>query len=270
MSCDAVQNRLLSQSDPRRLSEETRRHLSDCSSCQLMSARLVQLDDQLRNLPVPPSDPDVREAFIDRVTADGPVITRIPTIPRRDSVVDLPELLLKNGRWGYTAGIAAAIMLAVGAWWMTAGVTEPEPQVAALRHDLLGKNIKHLVAVTRSPAPADRIKEWAGVAQDLTSEARQLYLVAPTEEMTALKSMYERAVNEGVLGQADRLPDLMLPAEKSQLLTGVADQLSQTAAEANRLAATAPPPSRAALTDMATIARKAETRLRDRIRNGGA
>ena len=159
MSCQTVRNKLL-LADPRRLPAGLRDHVGGCDACGGFVAGLARLDDALLALPVP-TDPAVKEKFLLALDEAGPIITRVPTVPRRDSTL-LPALL-ERGRWRYPAGLAAGIALAVGGvWWADRPPAAPPAEVA-VRHDLLGKNVRTLVALTRTNDPRTRLTELVGV-----------------------------------------------------------------------------------------------------------
>src|SRR5579885_2061136 len=92
MNCEAVQNRLLALPDPRRASDELRGHLDGCPACRSFLAAVGRLDELLAAIPVPPPSEEVKAAFLDKVTEAGPIIRRLPVVPRRDSSVTLRAL----------------------------------------------------------------------------------------------------------------------------------------------------------------------------------
>lgn len=262
MTCDAAQNRLLTLADPARPPDPLRAHVEGCSACRSFAVRLGTLDKLLRQLPVPPADPQALVFTLDKVTADAPIITHVPTVPRRDSTVDLPRLLLKEGRWGYTVGVAASVGLAVFGWWLAVGrQPTPRPEYAAARHELLGQGVRHLAKLSASDKPDDQLQEWAGLAKDLTGEARKVYRVAEPAEIDALEGMFTKAVTKGVLGQANKVKELPADRRKPALADAVAKLDAAEKEVADLLAAGAPPKAKDALARMRDAAAQARTAL---------
>lgn len=265
MTCDAAQNRLLTLADPDRLPDPLRAHVEGCAACRSFAARLGTLDHLLRQLPVPPADPAALAATLDKVTADAPIITRVPTVPRRDSAIDLPKLLLKEGRWGYTVGVAASVGLAVFGWWILAGRT-PDARLqhaVAPRHELLGQGVRHLAMLSASDRPDDQVREWASLAADLSGEAGKVYRVADPAELDALEAMFSKAVTKGLLAQATKVKEL--PAARRKALADAASKLEAVEKEVAKLLADgAPPKAVAPLTKMAETAGQARKTLLNR------
>jgi hypothetical protein len=262
MTCDAAQNRLLTLADPGRPPDPLRLHVEGCGRCRLFAAKLGTLDKLLRQLPVPPADPQALAATLDKVTADAPIITRVPTVPRRDSTVDLPRLLLKEGRWGYTVGVAASVGLAVVGWWVLAGrVPDAKPQLAAApRHELLGHGVRHLAKLSASDKPDDQLREWAALATDLTREARTLYRVADPTEFDALEGMFTKAVTKGVVGQANKVAGLPA-ARRTAALSDATAKLAEAEKAVTALVPVAPPATKPALERMRDAVTQARTAL---------
>jgi hypothetical protein len=270
MSCETTRNRLIALPDPRRLPAGLRGHVAGCSGCAALADRLATLDRALAVLPVPAYDPAVKATFLAGFEDAGPIITRIPTVPRRDSVVSLLALL-DRGRWRYAAGLAAGIAVAVGGvWWADRPPAAPHPEVA-VRHDLLGKEVRHLVALTRTNDPRARLTELVGVAESLNAEARQMYLIAGADEMADLQRLFDKAVARGVVPQAERLPEQMPRADRAAALAAAQAALAAAEAEAGGLAGRAPVHTRPMLERMAASAKAARERLGALItRDGGA
>ncbi len=264
MSCETVRNKLL-MTDPRRLPAGLREHVAGCDGCTALADELVKLDAVLAALPVPPADPAVKAKFLASLEVAGPIITRIPTVPRRDSGVSLPALL-ERGRWRYPAGLAAGVALALGgAWWADRPPAPAAPEVA-VRHDLLGKEVRHLVALTKTNDPRARLTELVGVAGSLEAEARQMYLIADADAMTDLQKLFEKAVAKGGVSQAERLP----VADRAAALPAAQAALKSAEADATGLAGVAPEHTRPMLVKMAAAAKTARERLDALIRDGGA
>lgn len=262
MSCELVRNKLM-MADPRRLPTELRDHVAGCDGCSGFAAELTRLDTVLATLPIPPADPAVRDQFLASLADAGPIITRLPTV-RRDSALSLPALL-DRGHWRYPAGLAAGIALALGGvWWANRPPAPAAPEIV-VRHDLLSKEVRHLVALTRTNDPKTRLSELVEVAGSLEAEARQMYLIADAEAMTDLQKLFEKAVSKGVVGQAERLP----VADRAAALPAARSALQSAETDASGLAGVAPEHTRPMLQKMAAAAKKARERLDALARDGG-
>ncbi|OWK37973.1 hypothetical protein [Fimbriiglobus ruber] len=263
MKCEVVQNRLLALPDSHRVPDDLRAHVTTCTGCTAFLATAARLDGLLAALPVPQSSADVKAAFLERVTEAGPVIKRIPTIPRPDSTIDLRAVLMKNGRWKYAGALAASLLIGAGVWVAVGGKRAPgQPETVALKHELLNREVKHFDELANATTPPERIAVWSAVAADLRGEAKALYVAAQEPEMRALARMYEKAVREGVVAQAELLSPAPMPtAEKREALTEAANRLTEAEAEATSLAATAPPQSKNALLAIAKTAKDGKTKL---------
>ena len=254
MKCETLQNRLLAVADPRRLPDDVRAHVTECQACRVFHAKLVRLEGLLVAVPVPVST-DAKAALLDQVAAPGPIITRIPTVPRRDSSATIRALVAKTGRWKYVAGLAAGVMLAVCVW-LAGGNRQPAATAqAAVPHQLLKSEVGRIVALRNAEKPGDRALVLADLAADLRGEARALYLAAQDAEMKKLAGLYEKTVSEGVVKQVDGLGPLTPVAERAALVRRLDDKLAADEAEATVLAAHAPPQSIEGLTRIAKAAR---------------
>ena len=267
MKCEVAQNRLLALSDPSRAPDELRAHATGCPGCRAYAAGILKLDALLSNLPVPSSEL-ARATFLDRVTAAGPVITRISTVPKRDSVIDLPALV-RNGRWKYVAsGLAAGIVLTFG-WFALGGKKQSNrPEPVAHKHELLNKQVQTVAALAQADTAPKRLEVWSGATDDLRSETKAVYKVAPDDDMKALTRMFSKVVNEGLLKQAERLNDRGEPGERQRLLTQTIAKLTATETETAELSKQAPPHSQKQLLKMSEIARDGRLKLKDLLDKG--
>ncbi|HET6575470.1 MAG TPA: hypothetical protein VFG68_17840 [Fimbriiglobus sp.] len=245
MTCDAIRNRLLALPDLRRVPDELRGHLDECPACRAYQARAVRLDGWIKAIPVPPSSEETKAAFLDRATEAGPVIKRVPVV-RRDSALYLPAFLAENGRWRYAAGLAAAVLIAVG--WLTYwgdGTPKPNEPLTVAGHDLLTKTIGHVVtdkdALAKVDTPEQRMRVWADMTRDLQSEIKRVYLYAPQADLTVLAGLFEKVTEKGLLRQAGAVKDSQLPPDRQQaLLRGAIEQMAAVEADLAAFAQNAP------------------------------
>jgi hypothetical protein len=255
MTCETIQNRVLQLPDPARVPADVRAHAADCPACAGVLAAVAVLDDAIPRLPVPPPSPRVKAAFLARIAE--------PAAPKR------PERWFDAVRKEHLAGLAAGLLLAVGAWTLTGSRTAPAV-AAGPRHELLGSEVNHLVRLAKATGPAERVTVWADVTGDLGNEVRQVYLYAPDEDIKALGAMFDSAVNKGLVAQAAQLRDRadIAVTERHKLLTAADARLTATATEADELLKQAPPQAKPVLERIAKTARDGSAKLQ-RLAAGG-
>src|SRR5262245_30350393 len=86
MTCETVQRHLLSLSSPARPPAELLPHLADCPVCSRIRQRLVEIEQQVAYVPVPPPPSNGMSQVIHRVLTDptlrASVRGRLPTMSR--------------------------------------------------------------------------------------------------------------------------------------------------------------------------------------------
>jgi hypothetical protein len=143
-----------------------------------------------------------------------------------------------------------------------------QPDVAQRQDDpLLAKVVVANTALARADSPAKRFDALNTMADAFATETRALARVAP-DQLPDLASRYDKVVKHGMVTQAERLPVHMTASEKAKLLDPIAAKLGADAAEAEKVAAEAPPDAQAALKRLAETARAGEKSLRDAARGG--
>lgn len=253
MTCDVVRNLLLYVSDPHRVPADLRAHLDACPACTAELAKLVQLETTIARIPVPPSSHEVKTAFLEQILSPEPVIAHIPTIPRHDG----RPSWFRSVRREHVAGLAAGLLVAVGVGWVATRERHTDPVTPAplVRHDLLGKEVRHLVTLANANGPSARLVVWSSVTADLQDEVGKVYRHAPADDMRALERMLDAAVTKGVVPQATQLPAHLPAAERQTLLRNATAQLATTEDETTRMASQAPPMAKPVLERMANTAR---------------
>jgi hypothetical protein len=229
MTCDEIQNRLLALADPARVPQDLRAHLAQCAPCRSVLAAVVEVESLVARLPIPDSAP-AQAAFLDRFAEPSSIIALAP-VPYRP----------RQTRWpAYAASLAAGICLVVGGWYVTRPGPAPVARIGP-RHELLQKEVRHVVALTKAESPADRMLIWADVAADFQQEMKDLYQVADEYDLDILTQMFGRAIDEGVLAQARKIPPFFPPVERRNKLTATAVKLAATEVAAEALVLTARP-----------------------------
>jgi hypothetical protein len=268
MKCEAVQNRLLALPDATRVPDDLRAHLSGCESCRGFLAQLGRLDAILTSLPVPPRSEERKAALLEQVTAAGPIITRVPVYTKGDSTTRLRALLAKADPWRHVAGLAAALLIAVGAWWALSEKTPAEVEVAGLRDEMLAKEVALVSELSKSDSQRRKVELWSGFTGDLRDQVRAVYLYAPGKDMTALAGRFDKAAKGGLLEQARRLDNLPLD-QRQAIVDDLVRKMAEAEAEATRLELAAPPQSKAPLKRIAETARTVRTELQAPRPDGG-
>src|SRR4051794_32252883 len=124
MNCAAIQRSLLSCERPEQPPLEVCRHLVGCDACRDCQRRLVEVEQQLPLLPVPPSTG--REAFVARVRAgEVPVAGRSGVLPLwlQRSRPPLKERGLKKLALAFA--LAAALSAFALGWWAWPHAVDP-------------------------------------------------------------------------------------------------------------------------------------------------
>lgn len=261
MNCDAVRSQVLQLPDPRRVPDALRAHLATCPVCAAWAAEAGRLEGLLARLPVPPAPADLKAALVDDLTAAGPIIRRLPVVPRRSGRSPLRVVLEWPGL-KYAGGLAAAVLVAVGGWLVVR--PGPAPEVVDLRHPLLDKVVRRNLALTRADKPDEKLDILGGLADDLAGEARALARVAETGELTELSALF-RAAAGGVAQQADRVADApgLRPEERAAALTAAETKLKLAADELARVAEESPPNAQPVLRGIVGTAREGEAKVRE-------
>jgi hypothetical protein len=170
----------------------------------------------------------------------------VPVV-RRDSALNLPAFLAEHGRWRYAAGLAAAVLIAVG--WLSLrekprSDRDDPPTVAG--HELLRKTIGRVVTDTEALAKVDkseqRMRAWADMTRDLRDEVQKVHLHAPKDDLRALAGLFEKAALKGLLEEARKVADDQTPADRRRAaFRDAKDLMTRIGADAAAFALTAPP-----------------------------
>jgi hypothetical protein len=260
MTCDVVQNRLLALPDPAGVPDDLRAHLAGCDLCRRYLDRSARLTAELAALPAPASD--ARAAFLDSLTAAGPVIKSIPTVPSRAGSGSWRSVA-RRVSWKPAAGLAAATAVAVGLWANRGGPKPADPDIAAgPRHELLHRVTVLDNRLARAGTPQERIPVLTEMAVALKEETDGVYKAAKSpDEMRSLAAMFEAVVRDGIVKQAGRFDKLDPVAVRHKVLTDAADALAAAAAAARDMERSAPPQVQASLAQMAKAAEDGRQKL---------
>jgi hypothetical protein len=213
MNCQIIQRRLLGAEDPEHLSVQVQAHVDACSACREWLARLVQVEQNVRLLPVPQTQ--ARAAFVQqllrtetsqatpppvtvpdrsraRTPRPKPVIRRIPNPAASNPGIPVP--------WRFAAAVmAASLLLFAFAWW-TVRETRVGPQVVEKpRPDpLVASLVKHNLKLASAKEPGERAAELKAIDDELIRERQTLDGDADTNELVADFDNWHHSVVAGV------------------------------------------------------------------------
>lgn len=258
MNCQKLQNRILALPDPRQLPENLREHLDACPGCLAWWKQAARLERLLAHLPTPPAPADKKAALLDELTAAEPVIKSIPSLERRPGRSwSLPNVRI-------IAGLAAALLIAVGGWMMMRPGSGPHGIALERPTDpFLDKIVKRDLALAQAKSADQRLEVLGGLADDLSTEARSLSKIANPEELRDLSGMFQKVVNEGIVEQVRRLPEhAMTQTQKKELLQKLTTKLAEAGQQADRAARESPPHAQPALKTISDTARDGQVKLK--------
>ena len=262
MNCETIQNRILALAVATKPTADVQEHVAGCTACQAVLTKAVRLDRVLAQLPAPLSGL-AREAFLDRILADGPIIRTMPVVPSSvgsGTFHDVGNLFARVSP-RLIAGLAASVMVAIGGVWFF-NRSKPAllaPELAEKpKHELLARSVKHHVALSQSRTAPERLTIFAKWSVDVTAEAKDVYKAANRDEISNIAALYEATVSKGIVEQAKQLEER---PERLDRLQAAMTLLNSTAAETTSLAAEAPPDAQAAFKRIATAADNARAVL---------
>ncbi len=282
MNCDACQRQLLILEDPDAPPAEVAAHLAECLVCRDWQRQLLQIEHNVRRLPVPASQP---HAFLDNFLHPA------DTVPVAQGIVSPPQLVAPPParatlpfsvpdrpaprRWLTTVGgglAAAAILIACGIFLGNflsralrpennqANLPKPGPEKKAMA-PLVAQLLESDLHLAEAVSPRQRVEHLAKIAQALESQTRTLIKSPAGREMEKLAQLYDKVVRKGVVERANDMKDL--PREqRRQTLHTIADQLAQTSKEAEAQAQAAPEEAVRPLRLLAAAARYGDDQLR--------
>ena len=259
MTCDTFQNRLLVLPHPDRVPTELRPHLADCPTCRSFAAAAGRLDRLVAAIPVPPASASAMSALLDRIAEDSPII-----VPNARPVLARGrfETWLAGTGWKVAAGLAASVVVGLAVWSSGPNDDRRKPtEFAYVRHELLKKEVDHVTRLATADSAPERLAIWADVATDLNIEAAEVYQIAPQSDIRAIGEMFDTAVRDGIIRQADQFPEHYPPADRHRILTAVTAKLKAVDADATERSTTAPPQSKPVLRQMAATAREGLARV---------
>jgi hypothetical protein len=216
----------------------------------------------LEQLPVPPAPGEKKEALIGELMSADPVIQPMATPATRPHFGLVAVSFLRRNAT-YVGGLAAAVLVVVGLYWMMSGRTTTPPEMAKPQKDpFLEKLVARDVAMARADTTTKKLEVLNGMADDIATDTRGMARLASGAELKQMAGWYEKVVKEGMVPQAGNLPTEMPATDKARLLDALAAKLGADATEADKVAQESPPDAQPALKRMADTAREGEKSLR--------
>lgn len=269
MSCSAIQNELLGSDNPAEPSAAVRAHLARCRVCRAWHRRLLQMEEQLPQLPVPVSAAGSR---LVRQILDTPSGSELPAPLLRPQLrLVLPPAARARQRGqqkvALAFALAAAMLFFAVCWWAWSrhGDSTGAPLVASLEQRILSKRENLDRRLQLLTTPAARLEMLTREIAFLHGETRRQ--VADVDQLAVVARYHGHVVHDYLLPQARQLP----AADRARLLDAVKRDLDGIESEAERRAAELEaelPRSSAMLREIAANARAGSRDLHDLLLHG--
>lgn len=259
MKCKAARTSLLGQEQLDQPPPKVAGHLAECVACRDWLQQLVQMERHVPILPVPKSS--AKAQLVNKIlTSPAPVTT-----PASRPVPEEPGWVRHERRLKRlalaSALTAALVVVAVGLWiWSHSqqGVPVVNHKSKPVEDPFLAHLMQRNLSLAAAKTPRQRVETLADLADDLHSEAMSVAAVAEAGDLTALATLYQRVIREGILPQAKAVP----LAERAAILQRIADRLGEVAQSMDHVADQAFGSSVRALRDIASAAREGDKQLR--------
>jgi hypothetical protein len=265
MNCQAIQNKILAMPDPRHIPDSLRDHVAGCAGCREWAQQAARLEGLLAQLPAPPAPANKKEDLLAELSRPEPVITRPVTVPIREGYAK-PVLRFLRGNARLVGGLAAAVLVALGGWWLVThrGTPDVATNQPTPKDPFIEKLVQRDIALARADTAAKKLQVLGGLADDLSTQTRALARVANPNDLNELAGLFDKVVKGGLEKQVDNLPTLDTHDEKQkqELCSSLAKKLGDMAAEADRLAGEVPPEAKPALQKIASSAREGQKKFR--------
>lgn len=235
MNCAIVQNRLLSCDRPDLPPVDVKGHLVECPVCRAWHRRLVRMEQQLLELPVPPCL--TKQAFLRGLVAEPPAAVPEPPAVAPQIVRLRPpgpapkERALQKVAVAFALA-AAMLLFSVGLWvWHHTPQGSPDTLARQQYREELGRRLDERLAKAGTPRRA--VEAMDELAELLQREAQDLARRDERERLAELSQFYAQVVREQLLPFARRLP----ATDRPDVLNPVVRRLSAAESELERLAA---------------------------------
>jgi len=271
MNCSTIQNKILDLPDPRVIPNELLAHVAACEACRVWAKQVARLESLLEQLPVPPAPGNKKAEMIDELAGSDLVIIRPLSVPHRESFGNSILKYLDQNKL-VLGGLAAAILVVVGGWWLLNGTGNPGGnmvQAPTPKDPFLNKMVLWDVDLAKAETTSKRLQILGDMADGLSTQTRSLARVANADELRDLARWYDKVVQDGVVGQAKKLPTLTVNerAKRKEDLSALAAKLAEEANLAEKFTEV-PPDAKPALQTILKSAREGEKELRKLVNEG--
>jgi hypothetical protein len=262
MNCQAVQRTILILPDPRHIPEMLRDHVVGCVGCREWAQQVARLEGLLTQLPVPPAPANKKQELIDQLAHPEPVIIYRATQPGGERAGQ-PIRWFMHRPAQLAGGLAAAVLLAVGGWWLlTRPGPTPETALPTPRDPFVEKLVRQNIALAHASKPTERLQLLGGLADAISSQTRNLARVANPSDLNELAALFDKVIHTGLARQVETMPDHALTlTEKQELYSSLAQKLGTLATDAETLAHEVPPEAKPALQKIAVSAREGQKKF---------
>ena len=203
MNCERAQHWILAVALPGELARAPREigdHIRQCDSCQRLIQRVVRLEENWRQQPVPASAERAQGAFLQRLAEPPEPIIRRPQLPHRN---------LRLARWMVAACVVAVIGLSIGV-----GVFSTSSVARAENADVIDRMIDWNLQMSEASTLEDR--------QRLFTEHAETF---KTDLAKAELSDSDRAFADNLMETGAWLASNDEPVEEADKLNALADQI---------------------------------------------
>ncbi len=207
MNCQELQPWLFASKAAGPLPPAVQRHLAACRKCRRRRRLLGQLDEQVRQLPLPPADFAARDQLWQRIGATAATAPHAGPVRPRWPMQLIGRVLM---------GTAACwLLLAVG--WILGRSTVPvrpetavavqQPSARAAETSIILRVLRHDIRLAEAPDVDEQLTVLNLLAGDLKDEALRLARQGSAQDLTPLAELYERVLRDGIVRRAAALPD---------------------------------------------------------------
>jgi hypothetical protein len=269
MTCEATRRRLLAAERPQSPPPDARRHLAGCAACRAWHHTLVELEQQVPAVSVPPFAGKGRLAALFRSPAPAPRRDPTPapgpvTFPRvfRPAALETPAKERGLRKAALAVALAAAVvLLAFGLWtW-----PRPVPHEVARARPVDEIRQRHTPRLAEARTAGQRVEALSDFADALQREAGRLARAGglPPADLAEVAQAYARLVREQLVPAAGDVPD----EERAVVVHGAATRLAETESQVERLLAELSPSGTAVaasapLREISRAARDGDRQLR--------
>ncbi len=281
MNCETSHRCLLSLECPDAPPPDLCSHLAVCAACRDWHARLLQMEQQAAQLPVPA--PREKNAFVERFLAEGRSVTA-PAVRDEDAGKDGPSLLrfppvgqpslvngsLKTGKrerglqkMAVAVALAAALLLVtLGIWaWQRGNGSTPGNPNTPEKLSALEQRLRDTPRWAEARTPDTRLEVLSHLADETNDKARSLARTGTTEGLAAEVRLYREIIDRITAREALEVA----PADRERVLSPIVHRLAEVESEAGRLADKVPSAA-TPLRELAAAAREGGGQLRAILR----